>query len=166
MLSNQRFISTFAGSLDSKGRVCIPASYRQILTLQNTTGVFICPSLTGGALDGFGQTLMDKQLERLDQFDPFLSELHDDLASQIIAETVNLPIDENGRIRLPDEMIKNAGLKDRVLFVGLGQKFEIWNPDSYAPVKAQRLANARAARGADQAAKMAPTPTTPEAGKP
>jgi MraZ protein len=159
-VSNQRFVSSYAGTLDSKGRVCIPAPFRQVLVAQNTTGAFVCPSLAGGALDVFGQELMDAQLKRLDQYDPFLSELHDDLASQIIAETRPLPVDENGRIRLPDEMIKAANLKDAVCFVGMGQKFEIWNPEDYASVKAKRLAGARAARAAEQSARMAPVPTT------
>lgn len=171
-MSIQRFLSTYAGTLDSKGRVCIPAPYRQILAAQNTAGVYLCPSLTGGALDGFGQTLMDKQCERLDQLDPFLSPLHDALASQTVAESVCLPVDENGRVRLPDNLIAEAGLKDRVLFVGMGQKFEIWDPESYAPVKARRLAGARAAREAEAAklaalmppaapAPIAPNPSAP-----
>lgn len=147
-MSNQRFIATYAGTLDSKSRVCIPAQFRQVLVAQNTQGAFVCPSLAGGALDVFGQELMDTQLSRLDQYDPFLSEMHDDLASQIIAESKPLPVDENGRIRLPDEMIRAANLKDSVLFVGMGQKFEIWNPEDYAAIKAQRLARARAARQA------------------
>lgn len=147
-MSNQRFIATYAGTLDSKGRVCIPAAFRQVLATQNTVGAFVCPSLAGGSLDVFGQELMDAQLRRLDQYDPFMSEIHDDLASQIIAESKPLPVDENGRIRLPDEMIRAANLKDSVLFVGMGQKFEIWNAEDYAPVKADRLARARAAREA------------------
>ena len=40
----QPFISTVIGSLDSKGRVSIPADYRRILAAQNTAGVYICPS--------------------------------------------------------------------------------------------------------------------------
>ena len=146
-MSVQSFISTTAGTLDSKGRVCIPAAYRQILAAQNTSGVYIFPSFSDDALECFGQALMDKTSERLAQLDPFLSPLHDDLASQIVAESVSLPIDENGRVRLPDAFIQAARLKERVLFVGLVQKFQIWDPDTYAPIKEKRLAAARAARG-------------------
>jgi MraZ protein len=147
-VSVQPFISTIAGTLDAKGRVCIPAVYRQILAAQNTSGIYVCPSFAEPALECFGQTLMDKTAERLAALDPFLSQLHDDLASQIVAESVSLPIDENGRIRLPDAMIGAAGLKERVLFVGLVQKFQIWDPETYAPIKEKRLMGARAARGA------------------
>nr|WP_243846276.1 division/cell wall cluster transcriptional repressor MraZ [Rhizomicrobium palustre] len=62
-----------------------------------------------------------------------------------------LPIDENGRVRLPENFIAAAGLKDKVVFVGLGRKFQIWDPDTYAPVKARRLAAARAARASFEA---------------
>jgi MraZ protein len=140
------FISTMTGSLDSKGRVCIPADFRQNLSLQQTNGVYLCPSFSDPALECFGQALMDKTTERLASLDPFLSSLHDDLASQIVAETARLPIDENGRVRLPDSMIAAAQLKERVLFVGMVQKFQIWDPDVYAPIKAKRLEGARAAR--------------------
>ena len=151
-MSAASFISTMTGSLDAKGRVCIPASVRQILTLQVTNGVYLCPSFSDPALEGFGQVLMDRTTERLATLDPFLSSLHDDLASQIISETAQLPIDENGRVRLPDAMIAAAQLKERVLFVGMVQKFQIWDPDVYAPIKAKRLEGARAARLAGGAA--------------
>jgi MraZ protein len=140
------FISTMTGTLDTKGRVCIPAPFRQILVLQQTQGVYLCPSFSDAALEGFGQTLMDKTAERLTALDPFLSPLHDDLASQIISETAQLPIDENGRVRLPDAMIAAAHLKEQVLFVGMVQKFQIWDPETYAPIKAKRLEGARAVR--------------------
>ena len=151
-MSNQRFISTVEGTLDGKGRVCIPASWRKILDAQDTGGVYICPNLEGGSLDGFGQALMDAECERLDAMDPLLSALHDDLATHITAESMLLPVDVTGRIRLPDEFIKAAGLTEKVVFVGLGRKFQIWDAEAYAPVKAKRLAGALAARAA-QAAK-------------
>jgi len=151
------FISTSAGTLDSKGRVCIPAQYRHILAAQSTSGIYVCPSFVEPALECFGQTLMDKTSERLAGLDPFMSPLHDDLASQIVAETHQLVIDENGRIRLPDALIQAANLKDRVQFIGLVQKFQIWDPETYAPIKEKRLAAARAARAA-QAASEGGTP--------
>jgi MraZ protein len=146
------------------------------LAAQETAGVYLCPSLAGNTLDGFGQALMDCECKRLDELDPFLSGLHDDLASQFVSGSVQLPIDENGRVRLPDDLIAAAALKDRVLFVGMGRRFEIWNPETYAPVKAARLANARAeraarvaqeiaARNAMQAAAVPATPAA-EAGTP
>jgi MraZ protein len=147
-VSVQRFYSTFEGTLDGKGRVCIPASYRQILIAQETGGVFVCPSLFSTSLDGFGQALMDLQCAELDKLSAFLSQRHENLSS-LVSDSQLLTIDENGRVRLPDEFIASATLKDRVKFVGVGQKFEIWNAEAYAAVRLQRREGMRAARELD-----------------
>jgi MraZ protein len=140
----QPFISTVPGSLDSKGRVCIPAAYRQILAAQNTQGVYICPSFAEGALEAFGQTVIESLHARLSSQDPFFSPSHDDEATAVISRTQLLVADEQGRVRLPDVMIAHAGLKDRVVFVGLSQKFQIWDADTYAPIQAEALARVKA----------------------
>jgi MraZ protein len=140
----QPFISTVPGSLDAKGRVCIPATYRHILSAQNTIGVYTCPSFIDPALDCFGQTLLDVINTRLAAQDPFFSASFDDEATALIARTQNLPIDENGRVRLPDAMIELAGLKDKIVFVGKAQKFQIWDANAYAPIEAEALARVKA----------------------
>jgi MraZ protein len=140
----QPFISTVPGSLDSKGRVCIPATYRHILSAQNTAGLYICPSFIDPALDAFGQTLLDAIHARLAAQDPFFSVSHDDEATALIARTQALPVDENGRVRLPDALIEHAGLKDRIVFVGKAQKFQVWDAERYAPVEAEALARVKA----------------------
>jgi len=147
-VSDRRFIATYAGTLDSKGRVCIPAVWRQVLATQNTSGVYVSPSLDETSLTGFGEEMMTSELKRLEGLDPLFSGAYNDLAAPLVSGASSLPIDENGRVRLPDELIEAAGLKDRVVFVGVGAKFEIWNPETYAPVRAQRLANAKAERAA------------------
>jgi MraZ protein len=140
----QPFISTVPGSLDSKGRVCIPATYRHILSAQNTAGLYVCPSFIDPALDAFGQTLLDAINTRLAAQDPFFSASHDDEATALIARTQALPIDENGRVRLPDAMIEHAGLKDTIVFVGKAQKFQVWDAAAYAPIEAEALARVKA----------------------
>ena len=140
----QPFISTVPGSLDSKGRVCIPATYRHILAAENTAGVYICPSFIDPALDAFGQSLLDSITARLASQDPFFSASFDDEATALIARTQNLPIDENGRVRIPDALIEHAGLKDKIVFVGKAQKFQIWDADAYAPIEADALARVKA----------------------
>ena len=151
----QPFLSTVPGSLDSKGRVCIPATYRQILAAQNTSGLYLCPSFIDPALDAFGQTLLDAVNARLAAQDPFFSANFDDEATALIARTQNLPIDENGRVRIPEAMIEHAGLKDKIVFVGKAQKFQVWDADRYAPIEAEAIARVKArmerARGGEPA---------------
>ena len=81
---------------------------------------------------------------RLANQDPFFSASYDDEATALIARTQSLPIDENGRVRLPDAMIAHAGLKDKIVFVGKAQKFQIWDADRYAPIEAEAIARVKA----------------------
>jgi len=140
----QPFISTVPGSLDSKGRVCIPATYRHLLAAQNTPGLYICPSFIDPAIEAFGQSVLDAINARLANQDPFFSASYDDEATALLARTQQLPIDENGRIRIPDALIEHAQLKDKIVFVGKAQKFQIWNAEAYAPVEAEALARVKA----------------------
>jgi transcriptional regulator MraZ len=140
------FISTIAGSLDGKGRVCIPAAYRQILGSQNTIGVYVCPSFHETALECFGDEVLQFFHNQQAALDPFFAKTHDDKSFAVLSMTQLLTQDENGRVRLPDDLIAHAELKDRVAFVGMGRKFQIWDADAFAVIRADRLARARALR--------------------
>ena len=83
---------------------------------------------------------------RLATLDPFLSPAHDDTARAIVARIQLLPMDDGGRVRLPDAMIAHAALKDRVAFVGLSQKFQIWDADAFAAAEADSIARMKAQR--------------------
>jgi MraZ protein len=146
MIVTQPFISRVTGKLDGKGRVCIPANYRQILAAQNTAGVYMCPSFHDSALECFGEEVLQKFHLAQAELDPFFARQHDDRARAVLTMTEQLPLDENGRVRLPDDMIAHAGLKENVVFVGLGTKFQIWNPETFRPVLSRTLENARTLR--------------------
>ena len=147
----QPFISTVTGTLDGKGRVCIPAPFRDILAAQNTAGVYICPSFSEQALEGFGDAVLTRFHGRQAEKDPFFSPDFDDMAFAVLSMTQLLPRDVNGRVRLPDEFIAHAGLKEQVTFIGMGQKFQIWEPERFAAMRAERLKRALAVRDAHKA---------------
>jgi transcriptional regulator MraZ len=140
----QPFISTVAGTLDSKGRVCIPAPYRQILAAQNTPGVYLCPSFSEATLEGFGDEVLQAFHRQQAEADPFFTPAFNDKVFAVLSMTQNLPLDENGRVRLPDDLIAHAGLKDRVVYVGMGTKFQIWEPVRFETMRAERLKRALA----------------------
>lgn len=52
------------------------------------------------------------------------------------SESVQISLDKSGRICLPEEMARAAGIKGEAMFVGLLDRFEIWNPGRYETVKA------------------------------
>lgn len=147
------FISTVTGTLDGKGRVCIPAPYRDALAAQETAGVFVRPSYLDASLEGFGEALMQRYQAEQAAANPFLGSQIDDMAFAVLSTTQLLPRDENGRVRLPDEFILHAGLKDRVVFLGLGDRFQIWEPEAFASFRDERLKRARLQHQAAMAAR-------------
>ena len=52
------------------------------------------------------------------------------------SESEQVTVDKVGRICLPDNMARAAGITDEAILVGLLDRFEIWNPGRYEKVKA------------------------------
>lgn len=139
----QRFVSKTVNKLDTKGRVSVPAQFRQVLAAQQTIGFYCIKAVGHPALNGFGEAMFAEADERLRQFDPLLNKNYAAQATAVFAQARQLSFDEEGRVRLPDDLIAHAGISDRVLFVGLDRIFEIWKPETYEPVEAARLEEMR-----------------------
>ncbi|MCB9991921.1 MAG: division/cell wall cluster transcriptional repressor MraZ [Rhodospirillales bacterium] len=130
------FLSTYVNKVDRKGRVSVPASFRAALADQPFQGVVLFRSNNHACLEGFGQSAMEMLGDRLDHFDLFSAE-QDDMATAIFGEAVQLPFDGDGRVILPSDLTGFAGLEEQAAFVGLGRKFQVWNPAAFEARRAQ-----------------------------
>lgn len=124
------FLSTHVNKIDKKGRVSVPASFRAELSEESYKGVVLFRSNTHQCLEGFAWSYMQEIGKRLDNFALFSSE-QDDLATSIFGTAVQLPMDGDGRIILPADLIGFGGLEDKASFVGMGAKFQIWSPENF-----------------------------------
>lgn len=124
------FLSTYTNKVDRKGRVSVPASFRAALAGEAFQGIVLFRSHGHDCLEGFGQSAMEAISGRMDHFDLFSAE-QDDMATAIFGEAVQLPFDGDGRVILPDSLIAFASLSEQAAFVGLGRKFQIWNPQAF-----------------------------------
>lgn len=120
----------------------VPASFRAALSEQFFQGIILIRSHSYQALEGFGQSMMDELSMRLDEFDLFSDE-QDDLATAIFGEAVPLPFDGEGRVVLPAELMEHAGIVERAAFVGMGRKFQIWDPDVLKERRLKAMDNVR-----------------------
>jgi MraZ protein len=125
------FLSTTTNKLDAKGRVSVPAAFRDALAAEATKAVVVLKSPKLPCLDGFAPSFMETMAQRLDSFDLF-SDDQDDLAMSIFGQAQILQFDPEGRIPLPADLKAHASLNGEVAFVGLGRKFQIWNPKELA----------------------------------
>lgn len=145
------FTSTAFGSLDAKGRVCIPSAFRDALRDQNSPGLYVYQPILDIAVDCFGLDLLKFIQEKYAGTDPLYDAVENEDLKDFNANTQLLPVDGNGRVRLPDPLIAYAGLKDKVAFVGMGQKFQICTEEQFRAQDADRRARIRARMLAERA---------------
>ena len=120
------FVGTHTNRIDRKGRVSVPASFRNALGESASQGIYVMRSIRGvQALDVFGATSFAQLAESISN--PFASE-DEDFTSAIFGAAVQLSFDNEGRIMLPDAFRSFAGIEDQVCFIGRGKFFQIWEP--------------------------------------
>ena len=124
------FLSTFENRVDRKGRVSVPASFRNVLSQQKSAGIILYPSFKHPCLEGSGDDRIQEIVSSIDALDVF-SDAAENLQT-ILADARQLVVDSDGRIILPSDFIDHIGINDAATFVGLGKSFQIWNPQNFA----------------------------------
>lgn len=140
MQSNEQIGPTYYNSfyrhgVDEKRRVQIPAKWRPTEPGIEFTLVLWPKPKEGPCLRVLPPqqmaTLM-RDIDAMPNSDPSKVVLKRFIGS----ESVQAPLDKVGRICLPEEMARAAGITDQAVLVGLLDRFEIWSPDRYDKVKA------------------------------
>lgn len=125
------FLSSYLNGVDKKGRVSVPALFRTEMaahTRQNTVVVYAAPE--GRYLYGWAYDDFIKLAEKIQQL-PALSPVRQRLARAILAAARPLNFDDGGRIMVPENLLKVAGIEEEALFAGEGEYFTIWNPKRF-----------------------------------
>ena len=144
------FLSTFVNKVDRKGRVSVPAPFRNALASDSYQGIIAYPSLTEPALDGFSRAMLEELNQReLDKtmtegnFERILLGGGTNILDTIMAMVHELPFDSEGRIVLPAALAEAAQITDKATFVGRGSRFQIWSPDNIEDHKRSAVATLR-----------------------
>ncbi|HKH21162.1 MAG TPA: division/cell wall cluster transcriptional repressor MraZ [Gammaproteobacteria bacterium] len=116
-------------TLDAKGRMAMPAKYRDqlmascngrlIITVDRDRCLLLYP------LPAWEE--IEFQLTQLPGLDQHVRRL----LRNLMGSSEELELDAQGRIRLPPALREFANLEKRVALVGLGRKFELWNEETW-----------------------------------
>ena len=126
--------AVYSHGVDDKRRLQIPAKWRPAMSGIEFTLVLWPKSSAGPCLRVLPPREMAKLMSDIDAMpnsDPGKVVLKRFIGS----ESVQVTCDKAGRICLPDNMAKEAGISDQAILVGLLDRFEIWNPERYEKVK-------------------------------
>ena len=130
------FLSSHENRLDKKGRVSVPSSFRSYLSSMGYSGVICYPSFNNSSIEAYPQSRIEKLSKSIDSLNPF-EEKRDIFATSVLSESVDLQFDSEGRISIPDKLLKHAKIKQTMLFVGQGKTFQIWEPKIFEKFKMQ-----------------------------
>jgi MraZ protein len=120
------FLGQFRHNLDDKGRLTVPARFREALAQE---GAYI--------MSGFDQNLMvltpdsfnriSERLNEMNTIDPALR-----LLRRLIFPSADfLTLDKAGRILIQQYLRESAGIVNEVLVVGVGNHIELWAPEQW-----------------------------------
>lgn len=127
--------SLYRHGVDEKRRVQIPAKWRPAEEAVEFTMIVWPKSKEGPCLRVLPPDQMARLMKDIDAM-PNSDPNKVVLKRFIGSESVQVALDKGGRICLPDEMAKAAGISGDAVLVGLLDRFEIWNPERYEKVRA------------------------------
>lgn len=124
------FIGSFKYSIDTKGRVSIPAKLRKFVS-PDANDSFIMTRGTVKCIDVYPmdmwKELVESKLDKLNTFEPnealFLR--------MLLTEAGEDKLDSQARLLIPKNLIEYAEIEREVFIIGAIKKIEIWNPSNY-----------------------------------
>jgi MraZ protein len=126
------FYGETALNLDAKGRLAIPVRYRELIAddcknkLVLTYNTYENNSLW--LYPQFEWERIRDEVMALDSFDPAFRTMQ----RRLVGSAFLLEPDKGFRIQLPVTLRQATSLEKKVVMLGIGKKFEIWNEDSLA----------------------------------
>ena len=136
------FLSTYVNRIDKKGRISIPSSFRSVLEQNGLKGLICYPSPTLNSIEGCTFNRIKKLSAAIDSLGPF-SEERSTFSSSILADSHQVEFDREGRAILPVELLISVGIVDEIAFVGMGETFQMWMPETYNKYKKENQKQAQ-----------------------
>lgn len=136
-LNQDTFTGEYQYSLDSKGRVNIPAKFRQSLSKENQN-TFVATRGQDPCIWIYPLTEWKKIEDDLRNLSS-VSSVHRTFIRQIARSATPSTCDKQGRITLSPSLISYANLDKEALIIGMINKIEIWNPETLNNVDTKNI---------------------------
>ena len=123
------FYGETALNLDAKGRLAIPVRYRELIAddCENKL-VLTYNAYENNSLSLYPQFEWERirdEIMALDSFDPAFRTMQ----RRLVGSAFLLEPDKGSRIQLPVTLRQATSLEKKIVLLGIGKKFEIWNEE-------------------------------------
>jgi MraZ protein len=136
-LNKDTFTGEYQYSLDSKGRVNIPAKFRQALSKKNQN-TFVATRGQDPCVWIYPITEWKKIEDELRNLSS-VSGVHRTFVRQIARSATPSSCDKQGRITLSPSLISFSQIDKDALIIGMINKIEIWNPETLKSVDEKNI---------------------------
>ncbi|MBA2709780.1 MAG: division/cell wall cluster transcriptional repressor MraZ [Tatlockia sp.] len=113
-------------TLDGKGRLAVPTRYREALSEQEKTSLVVTIDTEETCLLLYPTAqwqIIENKLQSLPSFNAAARRIQ----RLLIGHATDVELDSNGRVLLPPVLRDYAQLDKRVVLIGQGNKFEVWD---------------------------------------
>ena len=129
------FRGSFEHTVDDKGRISVPARFREVLQATNDDRVVITNFIISSTrcLDVYPHAAwvrLEEQLREKPQFNQRVMRFQ----NFYFANAHDCTLDKQGRILLPPTLREYAGLKKDAVFTSALDKFRIWDKEQWSHV--------------------------------
>lgn len=135
------FLGEFEHTIDDKGRVAIPARFREVLGER-----FVVTKGFDSCLQAFPMSYWEQLREKVDRL-PISSPDARNLRRLMFSPAQDVDIDRQGRGLIPQPLRLYAGLAEEVVITGMGNYFELWSAQRWRETQEFISENAAAIAG-------------------
>lgn len=121
------FKGTYRYRIDAKGRLPVPPAFRP--ALQDDGGGAVV-TLVDQCLGVYPPRHWQRLEQQLLALPPFSAKAKT-LSRLLLSRAADVELDVQSRILVPPTLRAAAGLKDEVVVVGVLDRFELWNPETW-----------------------------------
>lgn len=143
------FVKSLPRSLDPKGRLMLPPEYRDALCRMaegdDASGAFWLTAYYG-KLVAYLPKQWDEFVEQLNSI-PLPSRNLSNFKTKVLGLAQEMIPDAQGRVRIPQTLMREVGLQKDVMLVGRSDKFEIWDQATFDALPIEDISEELAAKG-------------------
>lgn len=126
----QMFRGQFTHSVDAKGRISLPARFREQLTTDGDARFVLTPSPFDPCLHLYPMRAWEAFEERVSEL-PSLDENVVRFRRLYVSAAVECELDRAGRVLVPPALRERAHLEHEAVWAGMGKILELWSKSDF-----------------------------------